>query len=506
MKRIISTILTVLLLCAAVTPAFGEQVIPANSAESEQTGIVAPDNMEGLGETNDGSASEPSEETAPDEPGLSEAQSLAEGEFAGAEDEQIEPGPAPEDADVFAGEPEAIAADNAPTALLYSDGALVFQLGTAPDSAHGTVTATYTGFDTLTEDEDGAVTWPWQDAAVKSVIFKDSIAVKTCAYMFCRLSDLESVDVAKLDTSGVTNMYGMFMFCCTDSSKDVRLDLTGLNTATVTSMDNMFIGCMGISELDISGFDMSKATHSGMFLGCNYETLKLGPGCAIDGTGLVSEFGWVRESTGEVLTSDTLMSTYSSSMADAYHAAREISFYASGATPDEQILLSYIGATKYALPSVEKPPAGKTFKGWYTAGDGGVPLNPGDPILQEAYFAQWDKTLDYLVTIPAEVRLTERDGTAMGDLTISVTRVSGGPIAVQASFASKLEDGRGHSIPCVITSDDAEVAGSGGVYQGRSDVSGPCTLAYHIAGDAANQVISGQYSMTATVTVNAPNA
>lgn len=68
---------------------------------------------------------------------------------------------------------------------------------------------------------------------------------------------LTSIDLEKLDVSGVTKMEGMFY----GSDELTKLDLTGWDTSSVTDMESMFSSCENLKELDVSGFDTSKVTE-----------------------------------------------------------------------------------------------------------------------------------------------------------------------------------------------------------------------------------------------------
>ena len=66
-------------------------------------------------------------------------------------------------------------------------------------------------------------------------------------------SNLESLDLYQLNTSGVTSMYGMFLHC----SSIEKLDLSGFDTSKVESMNAMFEGCEQLKNLNIKNFDTS---------------------------------------------------------------------------------------------------------------------------------------------------------------------------------------------------------------------------------------------------------
>ena len=77
-------------------------------------------------------------------------------------------------------------------------------------------------------------------------------------------TNLNSIDVSRVDTSKVTNMQGMFGKC----PKLTNLDLSHFNTSKVTLMNFMFLGCSNLTNLDISSFTFDKVTgYSSMFTG-----------------------------------------------------------------------------------------------------------------------------------------------------------------------------------------------------------------------------------------------
>ena len=74
--------------------------------------------------------------------------------------------------------------------------------------------------------------------------------------MFAYLTNVEKLDLSKLDTSYITNMSRMFY----NSSGLKSIDLSNFNTSNVTSMDYMFEGCSNLTSLDVSTFNTSKVT------------------------------------------------------------------------------------------------------------------------------------------------------------------------------------------------------------------------------------------------------
>ncbi len=84
--------------------------------------------------------------------------------------------------------------------------------------------------------------------------------------MFWGCSGLTSLDVSSFNTSNVTNMYGMFYGC----SGLTSLDLSNFNTSSVTNMASMFDYCTGLTSLDVLSFNTSNVTNMhGMFNGCS---------------------------------------------------------------------------------------------------------------------------------------------------------------------------------------------------------------------------------------------
>ena len=80
--------------------------------------------------------------------------------------------------------------------------------------------------------------------------------------MFAYLTNIEKLDLSKLDTSYITNMSRMFY----NSSGLKSINLSNFNTSNVTIMNYMFSECNNLLSLDLSNFDTSKVTAMvGMF-------------------------------------------------------------------------------------------------------------------------------------------------------------------------------------------------------------------------------------------------
>ena len=153
--------------------------------------------------------------------------------------------------------------DAAPCAVLHSDGLLSLQMGPEETQGHGGVSAVW--------EWDGS-SRPWTDNAyhtsVTSVIAKDKIELSgDCTWMFFYLANCKSMELGKLDVSGVTAFGAMFSDCSSLES----LDLTGWDVSSGADFEGMFAGCSSLAGLDgLSEWDVSKgANFTGMFYGCS---------------------------------------------------------------------------------------------------------------------------------------------------------------------------------------------------------------------------------------------
>ena len=87
--------------------------------------------------------------------------------------------------------------------------------------------------------------------------------------MFAYLTNIEKLDLSKLDTSYITNMSRMFY----NSSGLKSIDLSNFNTSNVTNMTSMFEGCTNLTSLDLKTFNTSKVTGMNqMFRNCKSLT------------------------------------------------------------------------------------------------------------------------------------------------------------------------------------------------------------------------------------------
>ena len=94
----------------------------------------------------------------------------------------------------------------------------------------------------------------------------DTSGVTNMGYMFSGCSKLTSLNISSFNTSNVTNMCMMFDNCSNLKS----LDLSNFNTSAVINMANMFEYCSNLTSINVASFDTSSATDmSFMFYCCS---------------------------------------------------------------------------------------------------------------------------------------------------------------------------------------------------------------------------------------------
>lgn len=92
--------------------------------------------------------------------------------------------------------------------------------------------------------------------------------------LFKDMTNLEYVDVSKIDTSAVTTFYELFGGCF----KLVEINgVENLNTSGVTTMDNIFYNCRNLTSLNLSNWNTSNVTslHSAFSQCYKLESLDL---------------------------------------------------------------------------------------------------------------------------------------------------------------------------------------------------------------------------------------
>ena len=144
-----------------------------------------------------------------------------------------------------------------------------------------TVTAVLESLPRYTFDsETGALTLIWGEfnwdhnwgsevtnTAVKSVTATSDVSFTgDCSSLFYHFTNCESIDLSKVNTSGMTSTNRMFQGCSSLTS----LDVSTWDTGNVTDMSYLFIGCSGLDSLDLSGWNTGNVTNmTSMFNGCS---------------------------------------------------------------------------------------------------------------------------------------------------------------------------------------------------------------------------------------------
>lgn len=133
--------------------------------------------------------------------------------------------------------------------------------GTVRSISGGSYTGTiYAGFENSND-----IPWSSNLAKIKSVQFVDAIRPSSTASWFKGMSNCDSIDLAKLDTSNAKDMGAMFYDC----SSLQNIDLKNFNTSKATNMSGMFENCSALQSINVKSFDTSKVTDmSDMFDGC----------------------------------------------------------------------------------------------------------------------------------------------------------------------------------------------------------------------------------------------
>lgn len=101
---------------------------------------------------------------------------------------------------------------------------------------------TLKSFEILSEDEGNKV----------------GLETTSLMYAFKGNCSIENIDLTGLNTSEITNMYGMFFDCCNLK----RINLNGFDTGLVKDMRNMFANCTSLHSLDLSSFNICNVEYA----------------------------------------------------------------------------------------------------------------------------------------------------------------------------------------------------------------------------------------------------
>lgn len=131
-----------------------------------------------------------------------------------------------------------------------------------------TVSKVYKGFENSNFVYDNQAPWAYDQASILSVnVVDQDIKLKgpqTTGFL-ASLKSCKTMNLSKLDVSGVSNMSGMFYGC----SALTDLNVQGWDTSNVTNFKEMFYGCSSLEEVNLNTWNMSSAANlDSMFRGC----------------------------------------------------------------------------------------------------------------------------------------------------------------------------------------------------------------------------------------------
>ena len=110
------------------------------------------------------------------------------------------------------------------------------------------------------------------NTSLTDIIFGDNFDTSNVTIMngvFRNCNSLASTDLSSFNTSSVTDMNYMFAEC----SNLTTLDLSNFDTSNTTSFQHMFDNCSNLTTLNLSNFDTSNVTHMNyMFYKCSKLT------------------------------------------------------------------------------------------------------------------------------------------------------------------------------------------------------------------------------------------
>ena len=99
------------------------------------------------------------------------------------------------------------------------------------------------------------------NTTVKSVTATSEVSFTgDCSQLFYNFRNCKSMDLSRVNTSGMTDANRMFRGCESLTS----LDLSDWNTANVTNMYEMFRDCESLISLDLSGWDTGNVMDMGL--------------------------------------------------------------------------------------------------------------------------------------------------------------------------------------------------------------------------------------------------
>ncbi len=152
-------------------------------------------------------------------------------------------------------------------AVLYENGALVFQENATAKTGYGVISELWT-FEPESNVFANAEEVPWAARATDIVSVSSDVAITptSMAYWFSGLTSLTNFDATNFDTSSTTDMNSLFENCSSLKS----IDLRGFDTSSVTSLGYLFSNCTSLERVNLSSFDTSSVTDMrSIFFNCS---------------------------------------------------------------------------------------------------------------------------------------------------------------------------------------------------------------------------------------------
>ena len=145
-----------------------------------------------------------------------------------------------------------------PTAMLYSDGDMVFQHGSEVASGK-TLSASYTGFEDVEYTSQASVPWNSSMGSIKNVSFNNEISPISLAYWFNNARNMTSFNWTNFNWDKVTSMRNTYTDC---------RNLTGSPVCgnNVTSMANTYYYCSNLTGSPVCGEKVTNMAYT--YSGC----------------------------------------------------------------------------------------------------------------------------------------------------------------------------------------------------------------------------------------------
>ncbi|PCV84400.1 BspA family leucine-rich repeat surface protein, partial [Listeria monocytogenes] len=266
------------------------------------------------------------------------------------------------------------------------------------------------------------------NSGIEKVIIRDNDyptapSLLATTYMFSLCRNLSELDLSGLDTSAVTNIYGMFQNCISLE----ELDLSNFDTSSVTTMSYMFQLCPALKSLYLDNFT-DAAIMTGMFGGTTSLTYlfvshNLSTFNNLENTSWYDEKNWVQFSNlSQLQTYHRQQSEPTGYRKGAFLSLTMDAMGGQFEDAEEQKVQNKVSGEYWdeIVPVKE----GHYFDGWYLNQDCTNKFDfslPADASI--TIYAKWIE--NYTVIIPASISLNETselkvEGINRGDKNLSV--------------------------------------------------------------------------------------